>query len=162
MATEGNLGVVNTWGLCLVVAVGGPLVLAACSSPDEPATGASESQSSVSKLPPLTAAEADALERKLKSGRAAEVSAALALPKGQELDPALVQQFASFGAIGILTDHFRQESDVSATVPACVQDEKGEATAWTVTLVRVADARRIAETTDGDVASCDAAAGATP
>ena len=99
--------------------------------------------SAVTHSVPLRADAARALETQAHSGDEANVKAALAVPPGQRIDPALVAGLAAMKSVKIDEARFKQLDDASATVPITTIDPTGKATTWTTTLILVDGVWRI-------------------
>lgn len=100
-------------------------------------------RSTVAKPVPLSVASARTLETQVRSGDDASVKAALAVPAGQILDPALVSGLAAMKSLTIEQSKFRQVDAMSAVVPITTVDSAGKSTTWTTTLVLVNGSWRI-------------------
>jgi hypothetical protein len=125
--------------LCLVAA---SMVTVGCTKSGPPAASSSPmtvvASSPAPVVPPLTTARASELAANLGKGTDDGLRAAIVLPSGQPLDPAVAQQFAALGPITFDLSTFQRLDATSATVVGQVaHPPAGVPGTWTFTLVYV-------------------------
>jgi hypothetical protein len=129
----------------LAVAVLLAAALAGCGRDGHGKT-ATPSASVTPSASPLSSPRAAELASQLTAGDEAALRSALAIPSGQAIDPAAVQQFAALGQITFDLSTFQYLDPITATVAGHVaHPPPGTSTEWTFTLVYVAPDWKLAD-----------------
>jgi hypothetical protein len=122
------------------------IVAAACTrSGHRSSPPAASAQASPTALP-LTSPSASALARQLVAGTEASLRSAVAIPSGQQIDPAAVKQFAALGSITFDLATFHYLDPRTATVVGQVaRPPAGTSGTWTFTLVYVSSVWKLVD-----------------